>query len=56
MQVQIKKPFFERAISPIAFQPNELLDLPRKLAQQLIQSGHAVRVESIQTPPTLETR
>lgn len=55
MQIQIKKPFVERALSPIAFQQNELLDLPEKLAQKLIKQGKAIDVKNIQLP-TIETR
>lgn len=56
MHIQIKKPFLETAISPIAFQQNEFVNVPDSIAKKLIKSGHAVAVEKIQTPPTLETR
>lgn len=55
MQIQIKKPFLERAISPLAFQQNEYVDLPEKLAQKLIKQGKAINVKQIQTP-LIETR
>jgi len=50
MQIKIKRPFLERALSPIAFQQNELINVPDKVAKSLIKAGRAVSVDSIKTP------
>jgi hypothetical protein len=41
MQIQIKKTFVERAISPVAFQQNEYVTLPREVAERLVAEGKA---------------
>ncbi len=56
MQVQILKPFLERALSPKAFQQNEYITMPDKVAKGLIKRGLAVSLDEKRMPQASQPR
>lgn len=56
MKIRIEKPFIEKSVSPLAFQPNELLTVPDSVGKRLIKSGHAINLDDLRITPVKETR
>lgn len=50
MQIQITKPFYEKSLSPLAFQQNEYVTMPDEVAQRLIDEGKAVPLATRMQP------
>lgn len=55
MHILITKPHVERAISPVAFYPDEMLEVPDSFGAKLIALGRAVQVAPV-TQPTVKTK